>query len=520
MKHLNFWGLLTIALFVVQPSFAQLSCDQKAEELLKFKNDFPNYPIEIINEMISYITPCADFETDYPDLIDTAKAHYARGLLHVQKGDFFYQHGIKKERSYVHISKAAQLNYIPAAFTHGVNIVSHRYWTVSQPYHITQNLQKAINANYKKDIAHYALGYAKLKNFTSRSTIAFTPPQLVTEAKQHFETSTHPMAKHWLAIMHYLGLGTPVDKTKANQILSDNNIYNSNALLQHLQTQTDDWVPITAEERLASLDNFNTLDVVTDIIQPNVGDITKFTGHLLEYDWTGKGVRRYIPITFEIKIVAQQSRYKEVDYTMVIGQTTETGTCKLYTTSLNLLGRGSLTLPLDRLLQDHPNKPILNYILNYLAVKQTTINGQAALVMASNTKRLYGEIKEFDEPIRQPLRFILYPEASNTALASIDTPLENAIKTTPIVVDKNFAVVSPNPIGNQFRITYTLDQQAEVTAAVYDFFGQQHIQVPAQKNTANGEQVITIDSSRLSSGTYIIQMTIDGQPYSKMVIKE
>jgi hypothetical protein len=112
---------------------------------------------------------------------------------------------------------------------------------------------------------------------------------------------------------------------------------------------------------------------------------------------------------------------------------------------------------------------------------------------------------------------VLYPETPASATASIaDTALKAA---SPLSLDKNFATISPNPIGNVFNITYTLDQAAEVQVAIYDFFGQQRISLPSQKYTTKGIQTITVDSAALPSGTYVIQMTINGAPYSKTVVK-
>jgi len=116
---------------------------------------------------------------------------------------------------------------------------------------------------------------------------------------------------------------------------------------------------------------------------------------------------------------------------------------------------------------------------------------------------------------------ILYPVSSTVSQALASEADDDLNKSTAsVTLDKHFATIAPNPIGDQFSITYTLEQSAEVQVGVYDFFGQQRISVPAQKNKSGGEQVITIDSSSLSSGTYVIQMTINGQPYSKMGIKE
>jgi len=508
-------GTLLFVLWV-HTGYAQLSCEQKATEVLKFKNEFSELPPDLIDQMITYLAPCADFETDFPDVIDHPKAHYARGLLHLQKGDYFYPYGRRTERSFVHMDRAAQGNYLPAVLDHGINMVTDQYFTLSSPFLVKRNFQKAIDADYKSDIANYVLGYAKLKNFTSYSSSEFTSAQSVLEAKAHFETSNHPMAKHWLAIMHYLGLGTPVDKTKAYQLLQGNAIFNSTSLLQHLQYQANDWHPISAQERLASLENFKTLDKVSDIIKTEVGQITKFEGHLVEYDWTAKGVRRYMPVTLEIEIIEDRSSYKEIAYTLVIDRTTKRGRSKLYpgSSTLNFLGRGSLKLFVNRLLKDHHRNRRLTYLFNSLTLKQTEIDGQPALLIGNYNSRRSSEIKEFKETLSQPIRFILYPQSS----AIVESRLETSDKK--ITISKNFATIAPNPIGDRFSITYTLQQPAEVEVSLFDFYGQQRISLASQKIDTAGVQTINIDSSTLPSGTYLIQMLINGSPYSKTIIKQ
>lgn len=520
MNKPTFWGLLIIALCFVHQSHAQfveLTCDEKAELILNHQYEFENYDIKLIDEMIAYIAPCADLNLKNP------KAHYSRGLLHQRKGDKFYLFGTWRERSFHHINYAANQGYAPAAYTHAMNILTKKYSTRGSASAILNNFNKALAQNYKADVVHYALGYAKLKNLVSNYRIDYTPANYIAEAKNHFELSNHPMAKHWLAIMHYLGYGTPEDKSKAFQMLSENNVLNSKTLLPHLQSLTNDWIPISAEERLISLENFNTLAAAETIINGNVNDVTKFQGHFLEYDWTAKGVRRYIPMTLELLVMKEQSNYKEVRYELTMNGTTITGLSRLQNRFGNVIlgfsSYGGLTFsPLQRLLQDHPDKSKVTYEINALYLKETTINNKQALVAEVYFGYDEAMILEFDEEIRQPLRMVLYPETPVPAAASIaDTLLKAA---PPLSLDKNFATISPNPIGNEFTITYTLDQEARVQVSVYDFFGQQRINLPSQKYTSGETQTITVDSAVLLSGTYVIQMIIDGTPYSKMVIKE
>ncbi|WP_084050610.1 T9SS type A sorting domain-containing protein [Aquimarina macrocephali] len=513
------WGLLCLALLLVHQSYAQeptpLTCEQKAEIILKSKNDFKNYPPGLIDKMIEYITPCA--EASYGRT--NPSSAYAKGLLHLQKGDYAFLFGKRRELSFLHLFRAAYHQYPPAMLDHSINLLSNGY---KEKHHfaygtIANDFEKLITLDYKPDIAHYVLGYLNLKNLVTLED--FTNTSLVTKAKTHFESSNHPMAKHWLAIMQYYGYGMPKDKAKALQMLSENNIFNSRTLKQTLQNQGSDWIPISAEERLASINNYNTHRNPITLIGSGK---TNFQGHFIEYDWTAAGVKRYIPVTLSVTKRQDHGTYDDIRLELTMNGETKIHDIRLAkitsTTYESGFGFGQfipLVLPsLQNDLQDHPDHSTLTYSIQGLNFKQATVDGKQALIVKATR---YTEIEELKEKVYTPLRMVLYPETPASATASItDTSLKSA---KPLALDKNFATISPNPIGNEFAITYTLDQAAEVEVAVYDFYGKQRIYMPGQKHIAKGTQTITVDSAALPSGTYVIQMTINGAPYSKTVVK-
>ncbi len=512
------WGLLCLALLLVHQSYAQeltpITCEQKAEVILKFKNDFKNYPPALIDEMIKYITPCA--EESYGRT--NPSSAYAKGLLHLQKGDYTTLFGKRTELSYLHIFRASYYQYPPAMLTHSINMLTSgykdkRYINYST---ISSDLEKLITLDYKKDIAHYILGYLNLKNLVT--TNDFTNTSLVTKAKTHFESSNHPMAKHWLAIMQYYGYGMPKDKVKALQLLSENTILNSRTLKQSLQNQSNDWIPISAEERLASIDNYNTHRNPITLIGEGRTD---FQGHFIEYDWTAAGVKRYIPVTLSVTKRQDHGTYDDVRLELTMKGETKIHDIRLAkitsTTYESGFGFGQfvpLILPsLQNELQDHPDKSTLTYSIEGLNFKQAPVDGKQALIVKATRST---EIVELNEKVYTPLRMVLYPVTTVPTASIADTSLKAA---TPLILDKNFATISPNPIGNEFTITYDLDREADVEVAVYDFYGKRRISVPGQKHLAKGTQTIKIDSSTLPSGTYVIQMMINNSPYSKTVVK-
>jgi hypothetical protein len=488
-------------------------CDKKAEIILKFKNDFENYSPELIDEMIKYITPCADLDNSKT----SPKAAYAKGLLHLQKGDFGNVLGHYNELSSLYIYRARAYGYTPAILDDIINDLSNNYLDSDSFYYpqVVKDLNNLLTQGYKTNIVHYLLGYLKLKNLIATSSL-YTSSTQALEAKTHFESSNLPMAKHWLAIMHYFGYGTPQDKTKGLQMLADNTIYNSRILKQHLQNQNNDWIPVSAEERIALIENYNSLPHATTVLKD---EKTTYEGHFVVFDWLAKGVKRRIPMRLTINPIATLDTYsKHVEYTFSMNGKVSKGQAMIslhtYNHKINFntyLQRHKLELPaLKNLLQDHVQKDTITYSMQSISLKEATINGKLALILKPDFST---KIKEYNESVNAPLRMILYPQ---TTKASSHTTRSNST----LALDKNFATISPNPIGNEFTITYTLDQAAKVEVAVYDFFGQQKISLPNHTNTARATQTITVDSAALPSGTYIIQMTINGAPYSKTVIKE
>ncbi len=514
MKKLHVWSLLLITFCFMHTGYAQEEltreiCDEKAEEILKFRHHLKDYPHEVLNEMIEFIAPCS--EDNYSRT--SPKSAYARALIHYQKGDFAILYGHNKELSEFYFFRSAVNNYPPGMFRHGIYKLSNSFIVKDGSVHyldIYNDFKRLLTLGYETDVVNYVLGYLSLKNLHTWR-VEFTTETLVNEAKTYFENSNHPMAKHWLAIIHYFGYGVPEDKAKGLQMLSENDILNSQTLLQHLQGQNNDWIPISAEERRATVEIFYYLDVP----ELETLDDQVYHGHFIEYDWLDRGVaKRYIPVSLSLEYREAIGTYTGVNYELTIEGQTISGNGVMMANNgqvyISFYPSFPLVLPpLENLLQDHPDKNTITYSSGIINFRTETIDGKSALIA-----RLGHKIVDYNEDIRKPVAMILYPEEAAPLLAQNEPRI-----ATETPLDKNFAVISPNPIGDQFTITYTLDQAATVEVAIYDFFGQQRVQVPTQKSSAGATQTITVDSTTLISGTYIVQMTINGQPYSKTVIK-
>lgn len=517
-KPNSLWGMLTIALIQTLSLQAQepepLNCEEKAIEILKFQKTFPLLSRQELDTLIEYITPCA--EENYG--ATTPSAAYAKGLLHFQNGDYAFLFNRNVELSRLHIIRAALNDYPPAMLTHSINTLSDRYEETYTPVYrnIAQDLEALIRQDYKPNVAHYLLGYLNLKNYINQRD-TYTSNQGINVAKSHFENSDLPIAKHWLAIMYYFGYGVPQDRAKALQMLTDNDLLNSQQLKQQLETHAIDWIPISAQERVATIDAFSNNR--TPITLLPVGN-HQFTGKLLEFDWAAKGVKQVIPVKMKLNILESDSQHKPTTCEIRVNEQVFTqnqnlvlATHQEYGYILHFYRHANFEFQIDNVLKDHPDKEKITYRVDKLDFKESIIDGKKALI-AAPTRR--AEILEFDkERVYTPIRFVLYPDTPTNELTEVAS---RSINNEPLQLDPNFAKVT-NPIGDSFDISYTLPQSADVQIAVYDMYKQEHLTVSSTKHTTHKQQVVTVDSSALPSGSYILQMTIDGKPYSKIIIK-
>ena len=77
----------------------------------------------------------------------------------------------------------------------------------------------------------------------------------------------------------------------------------------------------------------------------------------------------------------------------------------------------------------------------------------------------------------------------------------------------------PVPFENQFSVSFVVAGPSAVSVDLYNQLGQKVETLVDRKNYKTGTFTIPVDGSRLSSGTYIAAVTINGQVVSKKTIK-
>lgn len=76
----------------------------------------------------------------------------------------------------------------------------------------------------------------------------------------------------------------------------------------------------------------------------------------------------------------------------------------------------------------------------------------------------------------------------------------------------------PNPMGEQSRLEFTLNESAEVSIGLYDMVGREVRSLVSTSSLPTGQNVINIDRRGLSSGVYMIQMEIGARRFVKRLV--
>ncbi|OED45714.1 hypothetical protein AB832_01300 [Flavobacteriaceae bacterium (ex Bugula neritina AB1)] len=287
MKIPNFLGVLTIAFFLTQHSYAQQPPRRCQQSLKSAKIYYPHLDIltkthkkEILKSIESCVQP------------NDLEARYYIGIMQMQIND--REHPFTN--GYRIIDNLSKLGYAPALRMMG--ILSKNGEIPGPPTITYTNIRNAYgwfqSASDKNDnIAKYAVGYFKMKGFpTARN-------QNYQQAIDYYKQSTSPMAKHWLAICHYYGFGVRRNIFMGVKMLMENDIPNSKNLLDNLIKKPFTYPILTADEN--TIINNRPPSLTSNFYS---GKKRTFQGNILEFDWSGQKVMRKIPISLNLEHIS------------------------------------------------------------------------------------------------------------------------------------------------------------------------------------------------------------------------
>jgi uncharacterized protein len=357
---------------------------------------------------------------------------------------------------------------------------------------VNLNFNKAVKwfekaYSYGNEQAAYSLGYMYLKGLGNI-------PQDYTQAIHWFQKSNYPMAKHWLAKCYYYGYGLEIDKIKAIEILKENAILNSQVLLEQWNYEMEH--PEKSEENY-SLKMKNSLPS-KDSLKVSTGIYGEWVGEWKILDWSGQKAERNIPFFIElIDNGTGISNFKiKLDGVVYNGNVL---------VEKNQLIFPNLILNLKNRYTDNPKELSLDYVVtdfNFSFSENDEIE--------SLTGNLGTTIQNWSEP-GPPSKLILHRNGTYLSQEMKDAFLEQA---------DYFIKIYPNPFEEDLLLYYTLEEDATVSVKLFDYYNPQKILKTQQKDQKSGERKISVNNlNHLNKGLYIVQMQVNGNLHSRIVIK-
>ncbi|WP_286812295.1 MULTISPECIES: T9SS type A sorting domain-containing protein [unclassified Maribacter] len=340
------------------------------------------------------------------------------------------------------------------------------------------------------DKGSYSLGYLYLKGLGNIN-------QDYSKAIKWFERSNYPMAKHWLAKMHYFGLGFSVDRNRAVEILSNNPIGNSQLLLKKFQyemsiSETSNSLKITPEETFGDIQLVDTNNYYSTIKGNWVGEWQFF-------DWSNQKLNRRVP--FAMEILDNDTGILDVNIT--VDDNVFNG--KLLQVNNELIF-SDLTVDVKKEYTDYIDELQLTYQLTSLIFN--LINTEEERVIIGE---LESTIINWSEP-SPPSRLILKQKESE-----LDIDVLKALSEQT----EHFIKVYPNPFKEDLLLYYSLEHDSEISVQLYDYYNPTKAIKTKNRNQKKGERTITLDGLHdLEKGLYLVNMNVGSDRYTRIVIKD
>jgi hypothetical protein len=335
--------------------------------------------------------------------------------------------------------------------------------------------------------AAYSIGYLYFKGFGN-------VPQNYTKAVDWFIKSNTPMANHWLAKCYYHGYGVEINKDKAVELLKNNAIINSQVLLSQWEHEIEN--PEESEVNYAK----QMKDSLPELLNNNINSVFgSWIGEWQILDWSGKRIERTIPIYLE-----------------VIDNGTGLANVKVNLDGRNFSGNvlveqnelifPELTINLKNRYTDNPYELSLDYRIASFQYNFTKNEESQALSGTLETN-----IENWLEP-GPPSKLVLHREG---------TTLSQEVRDALNAQQEYFIKVYPNPFEQDLLLYYTLQEDAQVLAHLFDYYSPQIPLRTLEKKQKKGERQISFDGlNSLKKGLYIVQMVVNGAQHSRIVIKK
>lgn len=414
---------------------------------------------------------------------DYAKAWYNLGLL--------YKEGVGAtqnfEKAIACFEKAAQGGYNPAYKAWGGMAMKGKGTVENYPL-ASSIFQQGADKGHAGSI--YSLGYMHYKGFGF--------PQDYAKAIQLFEQAA---AKNNAAAMYMLGLcyrngyGVAIDTEKAKYWLSKSAaLGQKKSEIELAEPEAENANPNQTKTISTTIPEVITITEATipdtfqkvkqQAIKRNIGG--SYTGHLLRYDWSGQNIISNTPIQVDLK---QDGKELSGEWKETAGDTT------VFAAKI-----------LDDAIVFHDSK--IDRTEHFY--KDTIASydfKQARLQLLETEESLFivGNLQLFNTKEREnekPMYLILEKKQDTTENHEIISSV----------------VIHPNPVVNNFNLSFTLAQDADITLSIYNISGTP-LYNEQWYNVAAGQQTKTLNLNA-PPGYYLLRLTYGSEIKTTLLIKK
>ncbi|MEM9884393.1 MAG: hypothetical protein AAF849_00760 [Bacteroidota bacterium] len=343
--------------------------------------------------------------------------------------------------------------------------------------------------------AAYSLGYYFLKGIGDIE-------QDYIKAYRWFKKSDYPMAKHWMAKMHFMGLGRKCNKEKAISILETNELYNSKVLLEQY-TKNDppravssklfsDFIGKNTIKELYGLNNFHRTPHAT-IFEG------EWEGEYFQLDWSKNKILRFLP--FELEFSRKDELNGQFEVRLSISDSTSTTNAGY---SAGMLSFEELKIPVKKQYTDYPNFTHLITDISSLEIREIQTSDGSLLVAKMNAN--YPLWQEKTNP-----GLLIFKKKSLLSKEALMAFEEQA---------NDFVRLYPNPFSSYLLLNFDLSEDSDVRITLSNYYNTPAYQrIVFEGHKLKGNHTFEINKLPTRSGSYLISIEFNGFVENKIVVK-
>ena len=360
------------------------------------------------------------------------------------------------------------------------------------------------------DQAAYNLGYLYYKGLGGVE-------QSYSEAIKWLQRSAYPPARQLLAICHYFGYGVPQNKERGLSILETEPASPEFwVLYHHLKDNDTLGIKIPSAVPLAppfggSADVKGIVNAGKQLLKQNRirrdGLAGRWKGKIVELDYAEEKILRSYDVKLSFTYDSTKNQYR-YDYTQN-GQTIR----NIATFVGDEVYLNGLNIEFDRIYRDLEDGPYIPY--RFSTSRWARINvGPHTFLGAC----LDSEVAGVGEP-GPPFKLILTRDNA-AAKTLLSDEVVHALEKQVEGRKDDFIQLYPNTFQEELQIQYTLAEPSDIRVELYDTTGRPARSVAVEKNQPAGRHRYQFDGSGLSTGLYIVRVTVGNQVHTKLVVKE